>query len=198
MILGLAGQKNSGKSTVAEYLAKAHDFERISFSSVLNRIIAAAFDITPEQVYDYTRNPIFRVNVVDTEPFHEAVFVRHVTNFRRIAQRLVDGIKQEFGELVLLDKVLPVGFQHHGFRYVCENVRFPMELLRVRELGGYNIHVLRPETDKLEFDHPSEEPPHPGLIDYTLVNDGSIERLQVGIEYILEQIGEREAKIGGF
>lgn len=43
MVVGLSGFAGSGKSTIAEYLAREHGFVRLSFASAVKDVTAAAF-----------------------------------------------------------------------------------------------------------------------------------------------------------
>ena len=50
MIIGVVGQKFSGKDTFADYLCKHYDFEKKAFASSLKKVCMAAFHLTEEQL----------------------------------------------------------------------------------------------------------------------------------------------------
>lgn len=52
MIIGIIGQKGTGKDTVADYIVKSNDFKKISYAEPLKKICKELFDLTDEQLND--------------------------------------------------------------------------------------------------------------------------------------------------
>lgn len=52
MIIGIIGQKGTGKDTVADYIVKNNNFKKISYAEPLKKICKELFDLTDEQLND--------------------------------------------------------------------------------------------------------------------------------------------------
>lgn len=52
MIIGIIGQKGTGKDTVADFICKNNDFKKISYAEPLKKICKELFDLTDEQLND--------------------------------------------------------------------------------------------------------------------------------------------------
>ena len=71
--------------------------------------------------------------------------------------------------------------------WVITDTRFPNEVQGVKERGGINIRIIRPETDHLAGDHLSETAlDHYTDWDHIIVNDGGLEDLKERILEIVE------------
>ena len=104
MIIGLSGEKESGKDTIAAYLVKRYEFERKAFADPMKRSIAALFNI-PFKDVDTLKNDKKALVSLTTYPGY-----RTEMSFRGFLQRYgTESHRDIFGEDFWLEYTLPVG-----------------------------------------------------------------------------------------
>lgn len=120
-------------------------------------------------------------------------------------RKLLQFLGTEFGRS--LDKNLWVklwidkvkSFPNH-YTIVCDDCRFDNEAEAVKALGGVIIRIDRPDNGAHAqggtgiTNHASEQGINPALIDYTIVNNGTLEEFKDSLCKVLEQIWNAEAK----
>lgn len=67
---------------------------------------------------------------------------------------------------------------------VVTDVRFENEAQAIREAGGVVVRITRPGLDRLPGGHASEAGFPERLVNWTIFNDGPIEKLHAAIRYI--------------
>jgi len=74
--------------------------------------------------------------------------------------------------------------------WAISDMRFPNEFDRVKKENGYTIKVVRPETDRTDYEnmHPSETALLNRDFDITIINDGSLEDLLKKVHIELTKI----------
>lgn len=198
MIIGINGYKNAGKDTVADYLVDEYGFDKISFAAKGKQVICETFGITLEQLDEWKNDSDMKVSLADntiTISGTDCDPPRVEMTFRQFIQKLLnEGMKSAYGELFHVDQLLHTNFQHAGFKYVVNDLRFPFEAMRIIELGGYVVRVIRPGLDTSDT-HKSEVPLPDELVHFTIPNDGTIEDLQNNVTTVIELIAEREEKL---
>ncbi len=70
--------------------------------------------------------------------------------------------------------------------WIITDVRFPNELLAIKERKGIIINVIRPNNPTTD-DHVSETALNKATFDHIIINDGTIMDLLDKVEYILMQ-----------
>lgn len=153
-LIGLTGQKGSGKSTAA-FALRPH-FARLSFAAPLKRMLLA-MGLTPEEMEDketvlprYGRSPRYLMQTLGTEWGRYLVDQDHWINIaRREAQEHLDA----------------------GINVVFDDVRFDNEALLIHELGGHVWQITRFSSNTQG--HISEHGITPGLIDTYIYNADS-------------------------
>jgi len=186
MIVGLSGQKRSGKDTIAAYLVKEHNFERKAFADPLKRSVAALFDIPFSEVDKLKLDP--QVEVIIRKWKDGNIFEDYVRmNKRTFLQRYgTEAHRDVFGQDFWLDHTLPVQGFYPGRAIVVTDVRFTNEAARIRELGGIVVKVSRNNSNAA----PSDQDQHRSEVidfdwDYLIENDGSFGDLYAHIEDML-------------
>jgi hypothetical protein len=164
LVIGIAGAKRSGKSTVARFFQSHHFYQPKSFADPLK---AMALAIDP--IVHVDRDGVLRLSeVVEVEGWESAK--ESTPEVRRFLQRLgTEGVRGTFGGTAWVDLLFPV-----DRRTVIADVRFPEEVQAVMANRGVVIRVVRPGAEG--DGHASER----ALDDYDLpvvVNDGAIEEL---------------------
>jgi len=179
MIIGLSGQKQSGKDTVAAYLVKEHGFERKAFADPLKQSVAALFNI-PFSAIDKFKN-VEDLRIVMEDRNSPSMHYTDMS-FRTLLQRYgTEAHRDIFGKDFWLDYTLPVQGFYPGRAIVVTDVRFSNEALRVRELGGMVVRVNRASY---------EQDPHRSEVidfdwDYLIENDGTFSDLYMHVEDML-------------
>lgn len=73
--------------------------------------------------------------------------------------------------------------------WIISDVRFPNELKAIEARGGICIRVIRPSNDSLTEEHESETALDNAIFHYTVMNEGSIDKLISNVETILTERG---------
>lgn len=191
MILGLNGLKGSGKDTVAAYLIKEHGFERRAFADPLKKSIAAFFDIPFHKVDEYKNDPHMRIELRKYSSLEDSVQVLKGSgmSFREGLQRYgTESHRDVFGEDFWVDMTLPADAFYTGRKIAITDLRFENETQRVRDVGGFVVNIWRPGLDDTD-QHSSESSLPDNMIDYYLVNDGTLDDLNERVERMLTDLG---------
>lgn len=192
--IGLAGGKQTGKDTAADYLAAAHGYVGIAFADPLkdllletNPIISVPPDIHRE-LYPDNHATIY-VSVV--YPLRELVGrfgwegAKKVPEVRRKLQDTGMGLRRMFGEEIAIDAADDMRCLMHPNKVVFKDVRLPNEAGYIWDLGGVIIRITREDAPKGDT-HVSEVPLDDGLIDFEIANDGTVEDLAFKLDSILD------------
>jgi len=186
MIVGLLGNKRSGKDTAADYLCENHNFVKYSFADPLKKACQEIFVLSDEQLYG-------------TETDKETVDERWNASARTILQRVgTEMFRQQlttiFPEMEEIGKniwVYRFKLWYQKFKkenptknVILADVRFDNEAQVVRDLGGVVVKIERP-CKKTKDAHKSEAGIDSIDYDVKLVNDGTLEEYIKKVESIM-------------
>ena len=193
MIIGLVGYIGSGKGTVGDILVRDHQYTKFAFADALKDAVATMF-MWPRGLLEGDSNAsrAFRERV---DPWWSNKLGYEVTP-RLILQKFGteacrNGIADNIW-IAALEKRMQ-GYQD----VVISDVRFPNEIDFVRSVGGVIIRVRRgedPTDEELSKMHISETAWKGQPVDYTLVNDSTIENLKDNVKFTLTEL-EKQYKI---
>ena len=172
MIIGFAGKMQVGKDTAADALVD-RGWKKLAFADHLKRNVMTLFDMTHDQMYTWegkqTEDPRY-----DMSP-------------RQILQWFgTDVIRENFPDLWVqhMDKAI----QPHTHVTICD-IRFDNEAQFVLDNGGLVFEIQRPSLEPQGWfrklwhyvmkpvGHRSEKPISRHLVDFIIINDGSIKQL---------------------
>lgn len=134
ILISLSGKKQSGKSTVANYLTSRHGYTELSFAYPLKEIIGKQlFGLDDNQLYgngavkeqkipQWGRSPREILQIVGTDLFRK--------NF-----------DPDFWVKIMMKKIRDIRSKDSKARIVISDCRFPNEAYAVQSLGGYCIHI---------------------------------------------------------
>lgn len=188
-IIGLAGRKRSGKSTIAEYLHKMYHTEVFAFADP----IRWACDV----VFEHIIAPKF------WDELEREEIIPAIGKSRRQIEQMLG---TEWGRELIHPDLWNIILQHRIQKVlkdcprtnlvVIEGIRFENEATLVRAMGGTVIHVVRPSVmlEQLADQHESEKGTFAQEGDKILLNDGSIEELFSKIDAMLDTIAEVKTK----
>ena len=188
MIIGLAGRKGSGKSTVAEILKEKYGYRRLSFATPLKDMIMA-MGVTEDEIFnlDLKEKPIERFG-------------------GRSPRELLQLLGTEFARNMVCQDVWVKAVEariESNDQIVIDDVRFPNEAEMIREKGGKIIRVTRMGQELGMIDtHASEAGIPLELIDHEIKNSSCyISDLEVSAVRVMEELiygSIFNTKSGGF
>jgi hypothetical protein len=189
MIIGLCGKKQSGKTSVTNYLLDSKDFQEISWAAPLKEIIGRdLFGLTFEQVYGS------EVDKETPDPFW-GISPREI--LQRVGTDLFrNNFDSDFWVKVGARRIehLISGKLGGTPNIVVSDCRFPNEVVAIRDLGGYTVRIIR--SDQVSTDtHDSETALDDYETDYELqAESGKLVDLFKGIDNVLEDIVKNKFK----
>ena len=200
-LIGIAGLKQSGKSTAAAALAKRGYLED-SFAGDLKKIVYHTRGIrvlVPPQVAEHypelhTENLVASYqDVVDTIGLDQAKEL--IPDIRLILQTFrTEGMRETFGPDVWVNRLISRvrDRQDKGINTVVSDLRFPNEVEAIKKAGGLTIRVVRPTQENSTDPHPSETHVANLDVDLEIANDSTIEEL--GQKVLKAAIGNGDAR----
>jgi len=189
MIIGLCGLIGSGKGTVADILVGDYSFQKESFAAGVKDACAVVFGWDRELLEGETKES--RDWREQADPWWSEKFGTPFTPRHALQLMGTEAGREVFDKdlwiLSLLKRVDPKK------NYVIADVRFPNEMQRIKDMGGFLIYVSRGQPPKW-FDNPSESymqqnypevhfseyawVPHLNLIDFFIKNDYTLDVLK--------------------
>ena len=194
MIIGLNGKLQSGKDTTYGIIKKLRPHaERVSFAAKLKESAAAALGIDLVTLEKFKNDE--EIKYWPIKPGPEEFSAKPFT-VREYLQRVgTEAGRNVFGEDFWVDMTLPSDTKHDNKLLVVTDMRFPNEIDRVIELGGFTVRINR-FTKTNHGDHPSEQDVTNELIDWELDNVGTIKDLRKNVAQMLLNFEEFDADSG--
>lgn len=194
-LIGINGFKRSGKGETAKIIAEAMPTAQVGFADSLKAIAALALG------YSGTREELIAAmddfkELNQIEIWEGGNYVAEITG-RQYLQNLGNEARGVFGDTFWIDQVLPnpaeytltsgldaVARKYPGVECVAiTDLRYPNEAQRVKDLGGTVVEVIRP--GRTSDGHASEQPLPRDLVDYTILNDGTLDELRTSVAAFL-------------
>ena len=177
ILIGLAGKAGSGKSHAAEVLWDTIEAIDIPFAARVKDTVSAMFGID-------------RLKLEERE-FKETVLDLWGITPRQMLQDVGQGMKQVFGPSIWVNLWLHTAREVLGhMNVVASDVRFEQEADTIRSLGGFIIHIERPDAPGTNgnLNDVSERGIafKPG--DFHLLNAGTLEDFEENITHIVDLI----------
>lgn len=183
ILIGIHGKARSGKDTFASCLQNHLPFRRMSFAAPLKAAVAGLFNI-----------PVERAFSDDKEQNLEGWGL----TLRDVLQRFgTEALRGTFGDDFWVDRWYLEYMEYMESSHpnvVLTDLRFPNEAKRVRMLGGVVVHLVRPGAGLTGASgaHASEQTLPVEVGDYWIVNEGSLEDLDMKAGALLRSLGARK------
>lgn len=194
-LIGLAGQKQNGKDTLADYLLERHlvKWDRRAWADGVKKTVSEVFGVSLAFIEEWKENS-------EPPPGWDMTM-------RKCLQFVGDGMRQIKGDCWLVYST-----QNRETSTLITDGRYINELAKIKELGGINLLVYRPGFLNY-IDHPSESQLRPivefyermkweggvvkltqeqsrreavpegtDYIDYVIWNDGDVETLHTKVD----------------
>lgn len=193
MIIGLVGYIGAGKGTVRDILVRENGYHGFAFADALKDAVATIFT-WPRGLLEGDSNA--------SRAFRERVdpWWSHKLGYE-VTPRL---ILQKFGTEAcrngIADNIWIAALEKRMQGYqdvVISDVRFPNEIDFVRSVGGVIIRVRRgedPTDEELSKMHISETAWKGLPVNYTLVNDSTLDNLKDNVRFTLTDL-EKQYKM---
>lgn len=185
-LIGVAGQLRNGKDVISDYIAKKLEFKRAAFASNVKRIFCETFDVDMEFVEKWK-------TISENPPGFEMPV-------RQALQFIGDGFRK-----IKKDIWVDLIFRNDSQQIVISDVRYINELIQIKNNNGTNILVYRSgylnedpnesESQIKEFveyylskkieGKVHENDKKFGLIDYFIINDGTLDDLYKKIDKLI-------------
>lgn len=173
MLIGLSGKAGSGKDTVAEYLAKQHEFVPLAFADPVKKGLMAMFGIDKRWFADP------ELKETDIPEIGTSPRILMQTLGTEWGRNLID-------EDIWVDAVRRKVLALDSYDVVVTDVRFDNEAALIQELGGTLITVVRPETKDVGiYGHSSESGLTSSFGSLILKNVGTKEELFQMVDKLL-------------
>jgi len=178
MLIGLTGKKQSGKTTVADYLCSYHNFSRFGFADPLKDICGLLYpglDFWEEKGKEDTDNV-------------------YGLSRREILQEVGTNVfREHYREDIWVDIMKYDIEKYFHENTVIHDVRFNNEAIMIKDQGGQIWSIKRPSEVSIDA-HQSEQ--GIGLTpDIRIINDENIDKLYNAIELIIKSYTQSEIPI---
>jgi hypothetical protein len=178
MLIGLLGEKESGKDTAADYIAITYNFRKERHARPVKDTAKAIFGFTDEQVdgsLKETIDPRWNITPRTAMQFVGTVFRDHIN-------QILPGINND-----IWIKSLHLRNQGTSDNIIIADVRYQNEVDAIKQLGGTVIRLIR-NTNNMDM-HPSEA----GVaqvtgFDYVIYNTGSKLELYRQLDDIINRV----------
>ena len=194
MIIGICGLIGSGKDTIADYLIRKHNFQKISFADKLKDSVSVMFDWDRELLdgkTDESRAWREEIDEYWTKETGETITPRLVLQLfgtECMRDGFYDGIWVSLTKKKILD--------NPETNFVIPDVRFPNEAKMIHSIGGQVWRVKRGEdpawfTAWVEYGtepkdvHPSEWAWAKTKFNSTVDNNGTVDDLRNQVQDLL-------------
>jgi len=169
MIIGLTGNKQTGKDTCANFLVKNYNFIQLSYAEPLKNICRTLFDFNEEQLNGTKKEEIDEYWKIT--PRHAMQFIG-TEFFRNQMEKLIPNIEKNFWIKLMEQRIIKL---KDKCNIVISDVRFLNEAELIRKYDGFIIKIIR-NTNQYD-NHPSEIETNKINFNYIIENNGTYEEL---------------------
>ncbi len=177
MLIGLVGQKQVGKDTIANHLIKNYNYNKYSFADPLKEACKHIFRLTDEQLYKDKEIPDPRWNNVTPRKLLQVV------GTQLFREELINQIPElaELKNTTWIHNFELWYKDNKDINIVIPDVRFGDEADIIKKNGGILIRVNRGEFNTKDL-HKSEQELNDIKTDIIINNDSSLDDLHKKID----------------
>lgn len=183
-VVALTGSKGSGKDTVGQLIASTFGGHTIAFADPIKNVVEHIFQLPTQglgledhQAYDQFKRT--RMTYDLPKIGMQGIEARHVV--REIGMLMREYDDKQFNKYVK-EKIE----SDPSKTWVVTDLRFDNEYTMLKSIGAKVIKITRPTYT---YDgHITEREFNDSLVDYTLMNDGSLDYLKIRTDIVMNQI----------
>ena len=179
MLIGITGQKFSGKSTVANMLSEILGYKTCSFADKLKDVTCILSGCTREQLEDYD----FKENELVPDYLRPYCLNAEKPTYRAFLQHFGSEVMRGVNGSIWIDCTL----SKCGENAIISDVRFPNEAKAIRDRGGLIVKVVRDGVVSKDT-HSSEKNVENIAGNIIVFNDGSLEHLKAMVDMLAKLI----------
>jgi hypothetical protein len=185
MIIGLLGKKNSGKTTIANYLVCDHNFVEYAFAEPLKKI-SSIFGFTDTQLYGTQKDKA--TNNDDLNISAREFMQKFGTEIcREILPSIIPDMDLSPFKNIWIKLMLNFVKKNSNKKICIQDIRFCNEADAVKSKQGILIKIIRKNNTDDEFStHKSEIEIDKITPDFIIENDGTIDDMYKKIDAIIE------------
>jgi|HubBroStandDraft_5_1064220.scaffolds.fasta_scaffold359250_1 hypothetical protein len=157
-IIGLFGLKNSGKSTVANFLEEEHGYIHLAFASLLKDVVSVAFRWDRKMLEGDTEYSRKWRETID-EWWAKKLNMPHLTPRFVLQYWGTEVIRNSFHDqfwIIAVEREITELIKQGKRKIVVSDCRFENEENLITQLGGININIIRPTLVNQIDTHSSE------------------------------------------
>lgn len=170
-VIGLTGPRQVGKDTIRRFIIASQGGYPYSMADPIRAMLLAGFGIDM------------------SEPYWVANKEKVIPALGKSPRDMMRTLGTEWGrDLVNQDIWLTLARQRllaSGPGMVLADIRFPNEAAWVRDMGGRIVHINSKIFGEKDVAHLSDEPIAPEAGDGYIVNNGTLEELQIAVKDLL-------------
>ena len=176
MIIGLAGNKGSGKDTVADFLVQDHGFDRVAFADPVHKKVKFLLQLKDHNEY----NQVKRTKLTWQDNKGDIHFIdgRHL--IREIGMLMLSYNKDQFTQYV------ESRFFKMNGRVVVTDMRFDHEHFMLKRNNAIFCKVKRPGF--VSDNHITEKGFNDSEMHFIVENDSSIKALRKKVNELVEKV----------
>ncbi len=177
MLIGITGQKFSGKSTVAKMLSKMLNYRVVSFADKLKDVTCVLSGCTREQLEDYD----FKESVLVPNHLKPYCGDAEFPTYRAFLQHFGGEVMRGVNDNIWIDCTL----NNCGENAIIADCRFPNEAKAIKEQGGIIIRVEREGLQSSDT-HSSETAMREIVPDIIVENNKGLDNLRGALGTLVE------------
>jgi hypothetical protein len=171
-LIVFTGHKGSGKDTCGDFIVKERGYKKINFADPLKKITEILFGLPRSYWYD----PVPKEKVVKQWPYQSPRTILQLCG--------TECFRNSWPDIWIQNWIRSVDNSPNVVTCDC---RFLNEAKAVKSKGGTLVRVVRPSQTRQDT-HSSETEQDSIKVDYTIVNDGSIQDLYDKVSLFLSSL----------
>ena len=183
-VIALTGSKGSGKDTVGQLISDLCGGQTIAFADPIKNVVEHVFQL-----------PVQGIGLEDHQAYDQFKRTRLTFDLPKFNMMSLDArhVVREIGMLMReyddkqFNKYVKEKIESDPSKiWVVTDLRFDNEYTMLKSIGAKVVKITRPAYT---YDgHITEREFNDSLVDYTLMNDGSLDYLKIRTEIVMNQI----------